>query len=229
MICSWVLPSLQPDLHRHPFADIEERSYAPRPTTPCAPHSCARCAWMDDEPDPGSARTTGSPPDTGRRRRLTVRRPRKMSTLPSIDLLIRNTSRAEMACPRDRFVRTAMSDCSRALRMAALAHTIRARRAGTGLVSAFEAMVGETISGSGDIEIVIDHLREPAFSDRIVFAEVIPYRGSPRRTPRSRAEATGLCILAQVALPSVLSHTRVKHIHSERRGSMPVSPASSRY
>ncbi len=48
------------------------------------------------------------------------------------------------------------------------------KRAGTGLLWAYEAE-GEAIPVTGDIEIVVDHHNEPAIVTRITNVEVIPY------------------------------------------------------
>ena len=48
------------------------------------------------------------------------------------------------------------------------------KRAGTGLLWAYE-YDGEDISKTGDIEIVIDHLNQPALVTRITSAKVVPY------------------------------------------------------
>jgi len=48
------------------------------------------------------------------------------------------------------------------------------KRAGTGLLWAYEHE-GEEIARAGDVEIVIDHLHEPALVTRITSAEVVPY------------------------------------------------------
>lgn len=48
------------------------------------------------------------------------------------------------------------------------------KRAGTGLLWAYEHD-GEEIAGAGDIEIVINHLDEPALVTRITSAHVVPY------------------------------------------------------
>jgi len=48
------------------------------------------------------------------------------------------------------------------------------KRAGTGLLWAYE-YDGEEISRTGDIEIVIDHLNQPALVTRITSAKVVPY------------------------------------------------------
>ena len=48
------------------------------------------------------------------------------------------------------------------------------KRAGTGLLWAYE-FDGEEIAETGDIEIVIDHLSQPALVTRITSATVVPY------------------------------------------------------
>jgi uncharacterized protein YhfF len=48
------------------------------------------------------------------------------------------------------------------------------KRAGTGLLWAYE-YDGEEIAKAGDIEIVIDHLRQPALVTRITSAKVVRY------------------------------------------------------
>jgi len=48
------------------------------------------------------------------------------------------------------------------------------KRAGTGLVWAYE-YDGEQIAKTGDIEIVVDHLHQPALVTRITSAEIVPY------------------------------------------------------
>jgi uncharacterized protein YhfF len=48
------------------------------------------------------------------------------------------------------------------------------KRAGTGLLWAYE-YDGEEISRTGDIEIVIDHLNQPALVTRITSAKVVAY------------------------------------------------------
>ena len=48
------------------------------------------------------------------------------------------------------------------------------KRAGTGLLWAYE-YDGEEISKTGDIEIVIDHLNQPALVTRVMSAKVVPY------------------------------------------------------
>ena len=48
------------------------------------------------------------------------------------------------------------------------------KRAGTGLLWAYEAD-GETITRTGDIEIVIDHLQRPALVTRIIRSEITPF------------------------------------------------------
>jgi uncharacterized protein YhfF len=48
------------------------------------------------------------------------------------------------------------------------------KRAGTGLLWGYEHD-GEHIAKAGDIEIVLDHLGEPALVTRIISSEVVPY------------------------------------------------------
>jgi uncharacterized protein YhfF len=48
------------------------------------------------------------------------------------------------------------------------------KRAGTGLLWGYEHD-GEHIAKAGDIEIVLDHLREPALVTKIISSEIVPY------------------------------------------------------
>jgi uncharacterized protein YhfF len=48
------------------------------------------------------------------------------------------------------------------------------KRAGTGLLWVYERD-GEHIARAGDVEIVLDHLQEPALVTRIISSEIVPY------------------------------------------------------
>jgi uncharacterized protein YhfF len=48
------------------------------------------------------------------------------------------------------------------------------KRAGTGLLWGYEHD-GDPVAKAGDIEIVLDHLQEPALVTKIVSSEVVPY------------------------------------------------------
>ena len=97
-----------------------------------------------------------------------------MASLPSVASLIGKLGMSGIALPPGP-VRVDGYGDSEALSESLLA-LIRSgrKRAGTGLVWAYE-FDGEEISRTGDIEIVIDYLNEPALVTRITSAKVVPY------------------------------------------------------
>ena len=97
-----------------------------------------------------------------------------MASLPSVASLIGKLKMSGITLPRGP-VRVDGYGDSEALSESLLA-LIRSgrKRAGTGLVWAYE-YDGEEISRTGDIEIVIDYLQEPALVTRITSAKVVPY------------------------------------------------------
>lgn len=97
-----------------------------------------------------------------------------MIPLPSVDSLITRLKARGIALPPGP-VRVDTYGDSAALSESLLA-LIRARhkRAGTGLVWAYEHD-NEPIPKVGDIEIVVDHLHEPVLVTKITRVEIIPY------------------------------------------------------
>jgi uncharacterized protein YhfF len=97
-----------------------------------------------------------------------------MPSLPSVASLIEKLEMHGITLPPGP-VRVDGYGDSEALSEALLA-LIRAgrKRAGTGLLWAYESD-GEKISRTGDIEIVIDHLNQPALVTRITSAKVVRY------------------------------------------------------
>ena len=97
-----------------------------------------------------------------------------MSTLPSIESLVVKLGTLGISLPPGP-VRVDSYGDSPALSEALLA-LIRSghKRAGTGLLWAYEAD-GEAIPECGDIEIIVDHHHEPAIVTRITSVQIIPY------------------------------------------------------
>ena len=97
-----------------------------------------------------------------------------MTSLPSVASLIEQLAMSGIALPPGP-VRVDGYGDSPALSESLLA-LIRSgrKRAGTGLLWAYEHD-HEDIAKTGDIEIVIDHLQQPAFITRITSATVVPY------------------------------------------------------
>src|SRR5678815_5811528 len=97
-----------------------------------------------------------------------------MASLPSVDSLTQILKESGIALPPGR-VRVDGYGDSAALSesLLALIRTGR-KRAGTGLLWAYEHD-HEEIARTGDIEIVVDHLNQPAFVTRITSASVVPF------------------------------------------------------
>ena len=97
-----------------------------------------------------------------------------MASLPSVDSLTQILKESGIALPPRR-VRVDGYGDSAALSesLLALIRTGR-KRAGTGLLWAYEHD-HEEIARTGDIEIVVDHLNQPAFVTRITSASVVPF------------------------------------------------------
>ena len=97
-----------------------------------------------------------------------------MASLPSVAALIEKLKMSGIAVPPGR-VRVDGYGDTPALSESLLA-LIRSgrKRAGTGLLWAYE-YDHQNIARTGDIEIVIDHLNQPALVTRITSAKVVPY------------------------------------------------------
>lgn len=97
-----------------------------------------------------------------------------MNELPTVESLVAKLSARGIKLPNGS-VRVDGYGDSPALSEALLALIrLGRKRAGTGLLWAYEAE-GEAIPLTGDIEIVVDHHNEPAIVTRITTVEVIPY------------------------------------------------------
>ena len=97
-----------------------------------------------------------------------------MRELPTVEFLIAKLSALRITLPAGAVRVSAYGD-SPALPEALLALIrLGRKRAGTGLLWAYEAE-GEAIPVVGEIEIVVDHHNEPAVVTRIINVQVIPY------------------------------------------------------
>jgi uncharacterized protein YhfF len=97
-----------------------------------------------------------------------------MSTLPSVESLVAKLSAVGISLPPGPVRADSYGD-SPALSEELLVLICDGRkRASTGLLWAYEAD-GETVPKLGDIEIVVDHRREPALVIRITSVQVTPY------------------------------------------------------
>lgn len=94
--------------------------------------------------------------------------------MPSLAVLVETLSELGIALPPGRMRVDGYGDSAELSQ--SLLELIRSgrKRAGTGLLWAYE-YDGEEIAKVGDVEIVIDHLNQPALVTRITSAEVVPY------------------------------------------------------
>ena len=97
-----------------------------------------------------------------------------MPALPSIASLVETLSDSGITLPPGRVRVDGYGDSAELSE--SLLQLIRSgqKRAGTGLLWAYEHD-GEEIAKTGDVEIVINHLNEPALVTRITSADVVPY------------------------------------------------------
>jgi len=95
-------------------------------------------------------------------------------TTPTIESLIAKLNARGITLPPGRVHADGYGD-SEALSKELLA-LIRSgrKRAGTGLLWGYEHD-GEPIAKTGDIEIVLDHLQEPALVTKIISSDIMPY------------------------------------------------------
>ena len=97
-----------------------------------------------------------------------------MSTTPTVESLIAKLSACGITLPLGPVHADGYGDSAELSKE--LLSLIRSgrKRAGTGLLWCYEHD-GEHVAKAGDIEIVLDHLREPALVTRIISSEVVPY------------------------------------------------------
>jgi len=111
-------------------------------------------------------------PAAGRRLACCVRP--QVSATPTVDSLIARLGAYGITLPSGPVRADGYGDSAELSReLLSLIRTGR-KRAGTGLLWGYEHD-GEHIAKAGDIEIVLDHLREPALVTRIISSEVVPY------------------------------------------------------
>jgi uncharacterized protein YhfF len=97
-----------------------------------------------------------------------------MSTTPTVDSLLAKLSAFGITLPPGPVHADGYGDSAELSEE--LLSLIRSghKRAGTGLLWGYEHE-GEHIARAGDIEIVLDHLQEPALVTRIISSEIVPY------------------------------------------------------
>ena len=98
-----------------------------------------------------------------------------MSTTPTVESLVAKLSAYGITLPQGPVHADGYGDSAELSKE--LLSLIRSgrKRAGTGLLWGYEHD-REHIAKAGDIEIVFDHLREPALVTRIISSEIVPYR-----------------------------------------------------
>ena len=98
-----------------------------------------------------------------------------MSTTPTVESLVAKLSAYGITLPQGPVHADGYGDSAELSKeMLSLIRSGR-KRAGTGLLWGYEHD-REHIAKAGDIEIVFDHLREPALVTRIISSEIVPYR-----------------------------------------------------
>lgn len=97
-----------------------------------------------------------------------------MPAMPSVASLVATLGQLGIALPPGRVRVDGYGDSAELSE--SLLRLIRSgrKRAGTGLLWAYEHD-GEEVARTGDVEIVINHLDEPALVTRITSADVVPY------------------------------------------------------
>ncbi|MFM9967430.1 MAG: ASCH domain-containing protein [Burkholderiales bacterium] len=97
-----------------------------------------------------------------------------MSTTPTVDSLVAKLSAYGITLPPGPVHAEGYGDSTElSKKLLSLIRSGR-KRAVTGLLWGYEHDA-EHIAKAGDIEIVLDHLREPALVTRIISSEVVPY------------------------------------------------------
>jgi uncharacterized protein YhfF len=97
-----------------------------------------------------------------------------MAALPSLVSLIETLGELGITLPAGRVQVDGYGDSAELSQSLLQLIVSGQKRAGTGLLWAYEHD-GEEIASTGDIEIVIDHLNQPALVTRITHAKIVPY------------------------------------------------------